>query len=317
MVKRILTVTLNPAIDQTLEIPNFNINSVNRVQNSRKDPGGKGINVATALSDGEITCDVTGFLGRDNSEIFENHFTKNQIDNKFIYVDGKTREGIKITDHKNQTTTDINFPGFTVSPKELETFMTSFDEMVEHYDYIIFSGSLPVGIESDIYLLLTSICHKKGKFTAVDSSGETMLQTIKSRHINLLKPNIDELYDLFPEDIRDKSHLTSIDRVIEKKLNHIDIVALSLGDRGSRVYTKDAIYTINTPKMEVKSSVGAGDAYLAGFISGLCHGKVMEEVIKTATCWAASKLTKYGSGLSKDQTPELFLKDLKIQKLPK
>lgn len=317
MTKRVLTVTLNPAIDITLEISDFTTNRVNRVNNSRKDPGGKGINIATALSEGGINCDVTGFLGRENADIFEEHFKNHYITNRFIYIDGSTREGIKVTDHKNRTTTDINFPGFEIDRESIDQFISEYTNMVEDYDYIILSGSLPPNIDRDFYTLLTSISHSRGKFTVLDTSGEALFNAINSGNITLIKPNIDELLELYPYIDKTVEDFHAIDRVVEEILNNVEIVALSLGDRGSRVYTRDGIYVINTPNIHIKSSVGAGDTYLAGFIAGLCMGKNMEEIVKTATSWAASKLNKYGPGLSKERLPEVFLDEIVVKTLPK
>lgn len=312
--KRILTVTLNPAIDFTVEVPGFSLDSVNRAKNSRRDPGGKGINVATALTEGALECDVTGFLGRDNSEIFENHFMKHGIHNRFIYVDGSTREGIKIADLTNRVTTDINFPGFDLNKKNIDNFLTEYTSMIDDYDYIILSGSLPQNVDVNIYSLLASINRERGKFTAVDASGISLLTSIESGNINLIKPNIDELEDIYPELKNSHNKEESLDNLIYSILEKVEMVALSLGHEGSKLYTRDGSYTINAPTIDVKSSVGAGDTYLAGFIAGLSQNKNLEETLKTAASWAASKLTMYGPGLSKEQPPQSFIESLVVEK---
>lgn len=317
MTKKVLTVTLNPAIDFTLEITNFVTNSVNRVENSRRDPGGKGINVATALSMGDIQCDVTGFLGRDNAEIFEKHLIKHSINNSFIYIDGVTREGIKVIDHNKHSTTDINFPGFDIDRESIDLFISKYTEIIDNYDFIVLSGSLPRNIDRDFYTKLISINHTKGKKTILDTSGEALSHAINSCNINLIKPNIDELKALYPEIDSTLTDFHTIDTVVKKILNRIDIVALSLGQKGSRIYTQDDIYIVNTPNILVKSTVGAGDAYLAGFTAGLCMEQSIVEILKTATSWAASKLSQYGPGLSKDHPPEAFLDEIRVEKLPK
>ncbi|NOK59025.1 MAG: 1-phosphofructokinase [Chloroflexi bacterium AL-W] len=107
----VVTVTLNPAIDQTVVIPHFAVGQVNRVEHTMVQPGGKGVNVATFLADYGHQVGVTGFLGRANDGTFENLFHEKRIRDQFVRIAGQTRTGIKITDPAQHQTTDINFPG--------------------------------------------------------------------------------------------------------------------------------------------------------------------------------------------------------------
>ena len=95
---RVVTVTINPAIDQTIAIPNFSAGAVNRVQSSQMDPGGKGINVASFLADFGQPATVTGFLGADNDEIFRRLFERKGIEDRCVRIAGQTRIGVKISD---------------------------------------------------------------------------------------------------------------------------------------------------------------------------------------------------------------------------
>ena len=108
---KVVTVTLNPAIDQTVNIPNFKADQGNRVKREQLDAGGKGVNVASVLADYGFSVAATGFLGAENISIFEQLFTRKQIDDRFVRIDGRTRTGIKIIDEVHHETTDINFPG--------------------------------------------------------------------------------------------------------------------------------------------------------------------------------------------------------------
>src|SRR5512135_2928884 len=116
---RVVTVTINPAIDQTIMIPNFTAGAVNRVQSSQMDPGGKGINVASFLADFGQPATVTGFLGADNDELFRQLFAQKGIEDRCVRIEGRTRIGVKISDEALRQTTDINFPGQTPSPADV------------------------------------------------------------------------------------------------------------------------------------------------------------------------------------------------------
>src|SRR5438105_8840919 len=109
---KVITITLNPAIDQTLGIPGFAAGAVNRVAWSQQDAGGKGVNVAALLADLGVPVAATGFLGADNPTLFENLFRQKGIEDRFVRVAGATRVGIKIVDDRMAgRTTDVNFPG--------------------------------------------------------------------------------------------------------------------------------------------------------------------------------------------------------------
>src|SRR5437660_12612500 len=102
---KIATVTLNPAIDQTVRVDHFNPNVVNRSSAMRFDSGGKGVNVASFLADAGYSVAVTGFLGQDNAALFQQFFTHKGIDDQFVYIPGSTRIGVKIVDEARQQTT--------------------------------------------------------------------------------------------------------------------------------------------------------------------------------------------------------------------
>jgi 1-phosphofructokinase family hexose kinase len=315
MKKKILTVTLNPAIDYTIEVPDFTIDAVNRATTGRRDPGGKGINVATALSQHGLETCVTGFLGKTNSHIFVEHFEKNSMKDHFVYVEGPTREGIKVADPKNVITTDINFTGFHLTGEEIESFKKRFHDIVTGFDFVVLSGSLPAGISKDIYGELASVAKNAGAFVAIDTSGEALKYAIESKSVDLIKPNIDELSEIYREIESAADKQAAVDALAEDLLKKVGMIALSMGEEGSRLYTKSAVFQASAPKIDVKSTVGAGDTFLAGFIGGLAADQKPEESLRTAASWAASKLTMFGPGLSNLEPPEKFLMEISVKTL--
>lgn len=311
--KKILTVTLNPAIDYTIEVDNFAIDTVNRATNSRRDPGGKGINVGTALAQGGFPVCLTGFLGKSNIDIFLNHIKDNSMEDRFIHVEGPTREGIKVVDPSNVITTDINFPGFLLSKVEITSFKEAFSKIVKDYDYVVMSGSIPSGVSSNIYGELALIAKDSGSFVAVDTSGEALRAAIESGAVDLIKPNIEELSEIYKELNNVEDTNTALAPLAEKLLKKVKMIALSMGAAGSRLYTNNGTYDVTTPKVTVKSTVGAGDTYLAGLMAGLASDMDETAALKSASSWAASKLTMFGSGLSKVKPPEQFLNEIDVK----
>ncbi len=137
----IVTVTLNPAIDQTVTIPNFAVGTVNRVEQMQQNPGGKGVNVAAVLADAGHSVAVSGFLGRENDASFTALFEQKRIADRFVCIAGQTRVGIKIVDPSQRQTTDINFPGQAPTPAELATLFQTLLGL--DGAWFVLAGSLP------------------------------------------------------------------------------------------------------------------------------------------------------------------------------
>ena len=301
--KKILTVTLNPAIDYSVTVPAFRLDSVNRASGGRRDPGGKGINVATVTARYGIDSTVTGFLGDENCGIFDEHFAKFLLRDEFIRVAGQTREGIKITDPGARQTTDINFSGFTPVRKDVESFLERFDALAAVHDWVLFCGSPAKGLPLDFYACLARTAREAGALTAADTSGDALRLAVESGCLDLIKPNTHELKEAFG--ISDPSAL----------LQHVNMVLLSMGAEGSMLYTDEGTYKAGAPDVEAVTTVGAGDSLLAGFVSGVIFGKSYEDSLRFAAATAASKMTKFGPGQSEEYPPGLFYEKVEVSRL--
>ena len=148
---KIATVTLNPAIDQTVRADGFRLNTVNRGQAMQFDAGGKGVNVASFLADYGHATAVTGFLGQENPELFEQLFAHKRIEDHFVRIPAHTRTGVKIVDEANQQTTDINMPGLQPSPEAISALLETIERLAASCDWFALSGNLPPGAPTTIY----------------------------------------------------------------------------------------------------------------------------------------------------------------------
>src|SRR5512139_3336930 len=167
---RVVTVTINPAIDQTIFIPNFTAGAVNRVQAFQMDAGGKGINVASFLADFGLPVTATGFLGAENDGIFRRLFESKGIEDRCVRIAGQTRIGVKVSDEVLHQTTDINFPGETPSLADIAHLFEILAELAATHEWFVLSGSIPRGVSSDIYAEMVRTL--AGKKVALDTSGE-------------------------------------------------------------------------------------------------------------------------------------------------
>ncbi len=298
----VVTVTLNPAIDNTVAVPDFRAGEVNRVASSQLDAGGKGVNVASALADDGFRLGVTGFLGRDNDAIFRALFEHKGIVDRFVRIDGVTRTGIKIVDHVNNSTTDINFPGQTGGPGELDALRAALGELAATCDWVVIAGSVPAGLPSSIYHdLITSL---PGKRVALDASGEALRLALAARPY-LIKPNVNELREILDRPLLDEAAIVAAARELQQTYG-IACVAVSMGADGAIVVDGDGAVVALPARVEVASTVGAGDAMVAGLVSSAIRGLPLAERARRATAFSMGAIAQLGSGLP----PRDVLEDL-------
>lgn len=309
---KIATVTLNPAIDQTISIANFQAGKVNRVEDSQSDAGGKGVNVASILADFGFPVAATGFLGKDNPQLFENLFAKKAIEDHFVRISGSTRVGIKIVDAVNQATTDINFPGQPPSSADIHALMQVIEKLVTDCSWFVLSGSIPPGVSGDIYRHLIEGIQATGKRTALDTSGQPLARALEACP-TLVKPNIDELAEISGRSLTGRSEiLDAARRLVERG---IETVVISMGEDGAFFVEKGNMVLARPPSVVVKSTVGAGDAMLSGMVVGKIRGLSLTDCARLATACSLGAITRVGSGIPSLEEIEAFMKLVVIEEL--
>lgn len=290
----VLTVTANPAIDHTVEVPGFAAGKVNRVTRSRMDAGGKGINVATILSGLGATATVTGLLGRSNAEIFDRHFAEHKLADRFLRIAGATRTGIKIVNAENQETTDINFPGLEIAPEQADHLLRTVEDLAESNVWHVLSGSLPRGLAPDFYRRLIEVIRNKGGHVVLDTSGEPLRAAIVAEP-EIVKPNLAELEELLHEPVRTVADAQCAAQQL--LAGHTQMVVVSMGGAGAVFVTREATLVARPPRIEVASTVGAGDAMVAGIVWAQQQRANIEQTARIATACGAHAVSRIGTGV--------------------
>jgi 1-phosphofructokinase len=288
-----LAVTLNPAIDRTITIPNFEAGKVNRVQGEYLNAGGKGVNVASSLADAGHTVAVTGFLGRENVAVFERLFARKRIADHFVRLEGETRVGIKITDPVLKETTDINFAGAEPLPSDIVTLVAAIDQI--NAEWFVIAGSLPPGVKTTIYRDLARSLRARGKKVALDTSGETLNHAIEALP-TLIKPNIHELEALVGRTLPSREAVTEAARELVSR--GIDTVVISMGHEGACFVGSEGVLFATPPEIEVRSTVGAGDAMVAGMVSAKLRGLSLADAARLSTAFSVRAIGKINPELS-------------------
>lgn len=291
---KIVTVTLNPAIDLACTVPEFAIGQVNRVATSRTDAGGKGVNIARLLRQFELPVTATGFLGEDNPHLFEKLFREQGIDDAFIRVPGETRIGIKILDPTAHSTTDLNLPGLSPQQQQIDQLLQVVERQAKDAAIVIIAGSIPTGLEPAIIADLVSVIKQQGAKAFVDTSGEALQHAIDARPA-LVKPNIDELAEYVGRPLQLDEAISEASKLVAAG---IETVVVSLGAEGALFVDSTGYVQTRPPEIEAVSTVGAGDAMVGSLAAGLFNGLPLQQRARLATAVSAAVVTHAGPGLS-------------------
>ncbi|WP_313410468.1 1-phosphofructokinase [Stutzerimonas kunmingensis] len=291
---RVLTVTLNPALDLTVQLPALRLGEVNRSESLQVHAAGKGLNVAQVLADLGHQLTVTGFLGEGNPQAFEQLFAARGFADEFVRVPGDTRSNIKLAEADGQVT-DINGQGLMVSEAHCAELLTRLQRLAPAHDVVVVAGSLPRGIDSKWFVHLLQALKRLGARVALDTSGAALRDGLAVTPW-LIKPNEEELAEARGVELNESAALTAEARRLQAE--GIEHVVISQGANGVSWFSPGATLHANPPKVQVVSTVGAGDSLLAGMLHGLLQGWPAERTLTQATAIAAQAVGQVGFGIT-------------------
>ncbi|CAA7600117.1 1-phosphofructokinase [Acididesulfobacillus acetoxydans] len=288
----IKTVTLNPAVDKTVEIDNFAVGTVNRISTLRLDAGGKGINVAKVLKVLGAECKATGILAGHNGRFIQEQMDGWEIENDFVFIPGETRTNLKVVDPVSRSYTDINEPGGEVSAAELDRLEEKIFSDLERAGILILSGSVPAGVGPDIYAKWIRRAERAGVKTILDADGKLLREGIKARPA-LIKPNIHELEALLERKLPGPEAAAEAAR--ELLAAGMGMAVVSMGAQGAVFVRKEEAYYGEAFPVEAKSTVGAGDAMVAALAYALAEGYSLAETVRLAVATSAAQMMTPGT----------------------
>ncbi len=290
---KVVTVTLNPALDLTGSLATIALGSVNVVDKGSLHPAGKGVNVAKVLAELGADVTVTGLLGADNQEPFCQLFEQMGATDKFVRVAGASRINVKLVE-KNGQVSDINFPGVAVTAANILAFEKTLFELAVTHDVFVIAGSLPQGITPEMCANWLEKLHKLGKKVLFDSS-KTALDAGLDAHPWLVKPNDEELAEWAGKALETQQQCMEVAEQIATK--GIANVVVSLGAKGVMWFNHEGWLHAQPPKMDVISTVGAGDTLVAGLCWGEINQHSKAQSLQFATALSAYAVTQVGVGV--------------------
>ncbi|HBM10957.1 1-phosphofructokinase [Pseudomonas sp. Choline-3u-10] len=291
---RVLTVTLNPALDLTVRLPSLRVGEVNRSDSLEVHAAGKGLNVAQVLADLGHQLTVTGFLGEGNPQAFEQLFAARGFADEFVRVAGDTRSNIKLAEADGQVT-DINGPGLAVSDAHRSELLERIKRLAPAHELVVVAGSLPRGVNDEWFVELLRLLKQMGTRVALDTSGAALRVGLATAPW-LIKPNEEELAEARDIELAEPEALAQEARRLQ--VEGIEHVVVSQGADGVSWFAPGAGLHAYPPKVRVVSTVGAGDSLLAGMLHGLLEGWPAERTLTHATAIAAQAVGQVGFGIT-------------------
>ncbi|WP_086350128.1 1-phosphofructokinase family hexose kinase [Candidatus Enterococcus clewellii] len=276
----LLTVTLNPSIDISYFVDNFQMDHVNRTDKVTKTPGGKGLNVSRVLHQLKIPVTATGFLGGHTGELLKDGLDQLEIKHSFSPCAEETRNCIAILSENKQT--EILEPGPTIKQDEINQFLKNFTVLLKTgIEWVTLSGSLPQGCPDDFYQTLLALSEKEKCKVLLDSSGPYLQKALAGKNKPyLIKPNHQELADLLQKK-PSRNTETLLDYLKDPLFDGVSYIVVTLGAEGALIKNGDNYYKASLPKIQAINPVGSGDASLAGIAAALYHKKSLSDVLKT------------------------------------
>lgn len=301
----IYTLTLNPAIDYYMSMENFQLGSLNSLEEGYTLPGGKGINVSKVLKNFSVESKALGFVGGFTGDYIKKHLNEYEIESDFIELQENTRINIKLKTKDSET--EIAGKSPTISKENVEELLKKFEE-IKKDDVVILSGSVPNSISKSIYADIIKLLPKDCK-VILDTRGLPFVEGLKEE-VFLTKPNNHELEEFF------NRKLNNIEEIIQagKDLQALGSknVLISLGKDGSILITEKEVYIGNAPQGKLISSVGAGDSMVAGVVYGIAKGMTLEDSYKYGI--ASGSSTAFSEGLTTFEGMNSLLNKIEIKK---
>ncbi len=287
---RVVTVTLNPAIDHTVRLAQLQRGRVHRAHGAREDAGGKGINVAACLADWGVPTTALGVLGADNDAVFRSLFQERGVTDACLRVPGSTRINVKLVEDGEGETTDVNLPGLVLGAAELDRVCAQLADLLVPGLPVVLSGSLPEGLAADTWARLQAQASAAGARVLLDTSGPALVAALDSATPPYaVKPNRHELEAWSGQPLADRAALLAAGHTLLDR--GIALVVISMGGDGALFLDRSGALVARPPRLAQGSTVGAGDAMVAGLAAALLQADfTLEGCARLATAFSMSRL---------------------------
>lgn len=308
----IYTITLNPALDHFLDVDEIRVNDANRVKAESLYAGGKGIDVSRAISHLGGDTIALGFIGGHNGQIMVDLLKREGVSCYFTPIAEETRRNVIVTTRIRRSQTMLNARGPLVTGQEWRAFLRHLTLLDLTDGYVVMSGSLPRGIPVDAYAQIIRMVRSRGGRAVLDSDGPAFKMGLKARPF-AIKPNVKELGRLIGRPTKGEAAL--LRHASDLSPGSVEIVLVSRGRAGLLAVKGSERWRAVPPGVTVRSTVGAGDSAVAGFVYSYASGKGLEESVRYATAAGTAATLAAGNQLCRRADVERILPRVRLTKI--
>ncbi len=311
----ILTVTLNAAIDRTVAVPNFRLGRRHRAVESRTVAGGKGINVARALSLLGRPVIATGFVGGPTGNRVLEELRQESVLSDFTRIAAETRINLAVIDPTSGQQTEINERGPAVSAEEVKRLFERIGYLAGGAKICVLAGSLPPGAGDDLYARLIADLSRRGVAVVLDAEGEAMMAGVRAG-ASMVTPNEREAEEIVGQEFADRGDLAQ--GLLELTRLGAGAAAITRPEGCVAAVGEGAerrLLEVHTEPLEPVSTVGSGDAFLAGYVAARYEERTPEECLAYGVACGAESTQHFGAGTVDRTQVERLLGEVAVHDL--
>ncbi len=319
---KVVTVTLNPAVDLTVQVQRLLPGEVHRALGQHSEAGGKGVGVAAVLAGLGVPVAVSGWLGSNNAGLFEAAFARCGIQDHMLRLAGSTRTNIKIADLSRGDSTDLNLPGLALPGDEAEhalaALLPPLLRLLVPGDWCELAGSLPPGVSATAWQRIALAARSRGAWLAVDTGGAVLAELLpalaaQAAMPQFIKPNRAELEELVGRPLPDHAAIAAA--ADELRARGVQTVVVSLGGEGAVIVCDEGRFQARPPRVPVATTVGAGDALVAGTLAARLQGQDWPRAAVFGMACAAARIQRIAPELPPRPDIERLAAAIELQPL--
>lgn len=298
---RIVTLTMNPALDIATSVERIAPERKLRCDAPRYDPGGGGINVARVTHALGVDALAVFPAGGAAGELIGHLLRQEGVGYSAIPIRGFTRESLNVAERKSGQQYRFILPGPEIGSLDQQHCLDALEAAAANADYIVASGSLPPGVPEDFYARVGEIAKRLGRRLVLDTSGPALRHA--GTGVHLLKPSLAEVEGLLDHPIQGEREEEQAARELVEQ-GRCEVAVVSLGMRGALLASKQGVERLPAVQVASKTAVGAGDSMLAGILVGLIRGLGLREATRYGIAAGAAALLAAGTQLCRPEDVE-------------
>ena len=308
----IYTLTLNPAVDRELTVPEMEFDSVLRASESRVDFGGKGFNVSRLLKGMEEPSTAVGFLGGNAGELLQSGLQSLGIGTDFVWVAGETRTNVSIVTQTHDHYIKVNEKGPLVDADKQKELLEKIDSLAKQGDWWVLAGSMPPGVADDFYARIVNVLNNHEANAILDTTGDALRFGCAEKPY-LVKPNAEEVHALTGMPVDSTTEIAAAAAELRKM--GAQNVVISMGKAGALMQSAEETWLTHSPKIQEKNPIGAGDSMVGGLVWALTQGIALKESLGWGVASGAATASLSGTEVGSRPLIEELFKQVRFERL--